>query len=160
MRPWSPTGVCGPLAFLAVYCSTSLPPGVFSFRVTLDRVQYECLRAARGSAQQQTARRQTRRPRASAARRRARHAETLSPGGAHRRRKVTRCTMAPQRQPHGPRRRAAKGVCHVSGARALLRGALNQAHSALGADAAARQLRTALPGAGGTTHSSGAVRVP
>ena len=39
MRPWSPTGVCGPLAFLAVYCSTSLPPGVFSFRVTFDRLQ-------------------------------------------------------------------------------------------------------------------------
>ena len=44
MRPWSPTGVCGPLAFLAVYCRTSLPPGVFSFRVTLERLQYECLR--------------------------------------------------------------------------------------------------------------------
>lgn len=36
MRPWSPTGVCGPFAFFAVYCSTSLPPGVFSLRVTFD----------------------------------------------------------------------------------------------------------------------------
>ena len=81
MRPWSPTGVCGPLAFLAVYCSTSLPPGVFSFRVTLDRLQYECLRsvarrrsvtgcAASGAAPRARAACATREP------------ETLSPQGA------------------------------------------------------------------------------
>jgi hypothetical protein len=49
------------LAFLAVYCSTSLPPGVLSFRVTLDRVQYECLPTARDDAQTSAARRLARR---------------------------------------------------------------------------------------------------